>query len=201
MRIVVTGDGPDLDAPLSTNFARCPFFLVVEAEDLSYDAVANPWATAQGGAGPEAAKMVAEIGVQAVITGLVGPNAFFALQQAGIQVFVACGGSARSAVNAYRAAHLPPLLKPNSRPHSPFSSHVAGHGSPGKERPAGGKRRQSAKPVNPGLGNEGAAELLAYIRAMEAELTALKAQVQELQGRWPVASQSHGDRSPQEQQG
>jgi len=51
MKIAVSSDGENLDAQLDPRFGRCRFFLVVNPDDLSFEAIVNEGA-AGGGAVP-----------------------------------------------------------------------------------------------------------------------------------------------------
>lgn len=172
MRVLLSAEGAELDSPLGVNFARSPYYVVVDVDTLAHTAMANPWATARGGAGFEAAKMMAGQGVQAVITGMIGPNAFVALQDAGVPVFAAPPGSLRAAVQAYRAAHLRPLAGPNASPHAPFSRQSLAHGSLDVRPRRGGSRRAERQAE--------VASLRARVRALEEEVVALREYVREI---------------------
>jgi len=74
MKIVVTANGADLDAPASPVFGRCPIYVFVDTETMQFEAVGNPAVAAGGGAGIQAAQFVIEQGAQAVVTGNAGPN-------------------------------------------------------------------------------------------------------------------------------
>jgi predicted Fe-Mo cluster-binding NifX family protein len=64
-------------------------------------------AAAAQGAGIQAAKLMVGHGVQVVLTGHCGPNAFRALQAAGIRVYTGVsGGSVREAVEQFKAGAL-----------------------------------------------------------------------------------------------
>jgi predicted Fe-Mo cluster-binding NifX family protein len=108
MKIAVTANGADLDAPTSPVFGRCPTYILVDTETIQYEAVANPAVSAGGGAGVQAAQFVIERGVQAVVTGNVGPNAFGVFQAAGTPVYLFKGGTVRQAVEAYKGGRLSP---------------------------------------------------------------------------------------------
>jgi len=102
MKIVVTASGRTLDAPMSPVFGRCPVYLFVDPETMSFEAVENPAMNAAGGAGIQAAQFVVERGAQAVVTGNIGPNAFDVLATAEVPAYLFPGGTVREAVNAYR---------------------------------------------------------------------------------------------------
>lgn len=132
MKIVVTSDGLDLEAPASLIFGRCSTFVVVDIETMSFEAIPNPAIDAAGGAGIQAAQLVVDKGAKAVISGSVGPNAFGVLSAAGVQVYAFGGGMVREAVDAYKAGNL-----------SAISGAIGGPGR-GKGRRAGGRGRQSS---------------------------------------------------------
>ena len=106
MRIIVTSSGADLDAPASPVLGRCPVFVLVDTETMEFEALDNPAIAAAGGAGVQAAQFIVEQGVQAVVTGNVGPNAFQVFQSAGVPVYLGQGGTVRNAVEAFRSGQL-----------------------------------------------------------------------------------------------
>lgn len=106
MKLAVSAQGPDLDSALSPVFGRCPYYIVVDTDTMDFQAFLNPAMGAGGGAGIQAAQLVASQGVGAVLTGNLGPNAFQVLQAAGLPVFTIQGGTVREAVEAYKAGQL-----------------------------------------------------------------------------------------------
>ena len=107
MRIVVTSNGRDLDAPASPLFGRCPVYVFVDTETMQCEAVDNPAMSAAGGAGIQAAQFVIEQGAQAALTGHVGPNAFNIFQAANVPVYLTSGGTVRQVVELFKAGRLP----------------------------------------------------------------------------------------------
>lgn len=106
MRVVVSSNGTDLDAPCSHQFGRCPMFAFVETESMELEPAVNAAAEASGGSGIQAAQFVAGSGVEAVITGRVGPNAMNVLKAAGLPVYRFSGGTVRQAVEQFKAGDL-----------------------------------------------------------------------------------------------
>ena len=106
MKIGVSSTGKDLDAQVDPRFGRCSYFIVVDTGTMSYESISNESAMASGGAGIQAAQTVAKAGVQAIITGNVGPNAFQTLSAAGIKVFTGAFGSVKEAVEKYKKGEL-----------------------------------------------------------------------------------------------
>jgi predicted Fe-Mo cluster-binding NifX family protein len=106
VKIAVTANGQDLEAPTSPIFGRCPTYIVVDTETMQFEAVTNPALSAPGGAGIQAAQYITGLGVEAIITGNVGPNAYGVLSAAGVDVYLYNGGTVRQAVEAYNAGEL-----------------------------------------------------------------------------------------------
>jgi predicted Fe-Mo cluster-binding NifX family protein len=86
-RLAVTSEGPAMTDRVDPRFGRAAGFVVVDLETMESSYVDNgaSQALAQG-AGIQAAETLANAGVQAVITGYVGPKAFTALSAAGIRI-------------------------------------------------------------------------------------------------------------------
>ena len=118
MKVAVTSTGKTLDNPVDPRFGRCAHFVIVETDDMSYDAVENTNAAAGGGAGIQSAQLVAEKDAKVVLTGNCGPNAFRTLEAAGIKVVVGVGGSVREAVEQFKAGTLSPTGGPNVKSHT-----------------------------------------------------------------------------------
>jgi len=118
MKIAVSAGGPSLDSPIDPRFGRCQYLLIVDSESLDFEAVENPAVMAPGGAGIQAAELVASMGAGAVITGNCGPNAYQVLSAAGIEVFVGASGSVREAIEAYRRGELRATPGPSTGPYS-----------------------------------------------------------------------------------
>ena len=106
MKIVVTANSTNLDAPTSPIFGRCPAYLFVDTETMAFEATENPALSAPGGAGIQAAQFVVERGAQAVLTGNVGPNAMNVLQAAGVPLYLISEGTVRQAVEMFRQGQL-----------------------------------------------------------------------------------------------
>ena len=108
MKIAVSSNGKNLDAQLDPRFGRCAYFLVVNQEDMSFEAFNNESAVQGGGAGIQAAQFIASQGVEAVITGNCGPNAVQTLSAAGIELFGGQAGTVREVVERFKNGNLKP---------------------------------------------------------------------------------------------
>jgi predicted Fe-Mo cluster-binding NifX family protein len=74
MKVAVTAAGPGPEAAMDPRFGRCSFFVLIETDDMSFEAVENASSTLGGGAGIQAAKLVAQKGAKVVLTGDCGPR-------------------------------------------------------------------------------------------------------------------------------
>lgn len=106
MKIVVSSTGPELASATDPRFGRCSYFVVVETESMEAKSYSNESRTAMGGAGIQAGQFVASLGVQAVITGNVGPNAARVLSAAGVKVYTGAAGTVQEAVKNFSAGQL-----------------------------------------------------------------------------------------------
>ena len=117
MKIIVTANGKGLDAPTSPFFGRCPWYVLVETETLECETLANPAQSAAGGAGIQAAQYLVSQGVQAIVSGNVGPNAFQVLSAAGIPVYISAEGTVQQAVESFKANQLKAVNAPTAPSH------------------------------------------------------------------------------------
>jgi predicted Fe-Mo cluster-binding NifX family protein len=143
MKVAVTATEPSADGRVDPRFGRCPFFIIVETDDMSSQAVENPSVTLGGGAGIQSAQLMAEKGVKFVLTGNCGPNAYQTLAAAGIGVIIGCSGTVSEVVEQFKSGGLNAAGEPN----------VAGHfGLPGATAPGGAPSAGAPGAAAPGAG-------------------------------------------------
>jgi predicted Fe-Mo cluster-binding NifX family protein len=118
MKIVVSAQGENLNAPASPVFGRCPVYLFVDTETMEFEAVPNPAMNQGGGAGIQAAQFVVERGAQAVLSGNLGPNAFNVLQAAGVASYLVPEGTVRQAVEAFKGGRIQSMGGANVAAHA-----------------------------------------------------------------------------------
>jgi predicted Fe-Mo cluster-binding NifX family protein len=119
MVIAVTAKGVDLEAPVDPRFGRAAAFVVVDTDTGAVRALDNREASLGGhGAGIQAARLMADQGVHAVLTGHCGPNAYRALQAAGVRVFTGVTeGTVQDAVKQFQAGLLRETAGADVQPH------------------------------------------------------------------------------------
>ena len=92
MKVCFTAQGATLESPAEDRFGRAPYFIVVESENGSFEAIKNPYADGGGGVGPKAAQILIAQNVKAMVSGQVGGNAKEVLFAAGIAMYTYRGG-------------------------------------------------------------------------------------------------------------
>ena len=132
MKICVSAVANSLDAQLDPRFGRCPYFVIVDSENMQFEAIPNVASGAMGGAGIQAAQVIAGKGVKVLITGNVGPNAFQALSAAGIKIVTGAFGTVKEVAEKYKKGELSETDAPT----------VEGHFGMGKGRGRGRGRRE-----------------------------------------------------------
>ena len=137
MKVAISSTGKDLNAPLDPRFGRCPYFVIVETEDMTFEVLTNDAGAQGGGAGIQAAGQVASKKVDAVITGNCGPNAVQTLNAAGIQLYSGQAGTIREVVERFKRGGLNPTTDANA----PLHAGTGGRGMGGGRGLGMGRRR------------------------------------------------------------
>ncbi len=107
MRVAISTSGTDLDATLDPRFGRTRHLVVCSIDSDTVTHHENPISVnAEHGAGIRTAEFVASLGVQAVISGAVGPKAMQVLRAAGIKAYASTATSVRSALAELRSGKL-----------------------------------------------------------------------------------------------
>ena len=109
MQVAISSSGSSLSSQVYPQFGRAPYILIVDSDTMQYEALENPNVASAGKAGIQTAQLVADKGAQAVLTGNVGPNAFYVLWAASIEVIKGVSGTVESAVKRYLQGHLQPV--------------------------------------------------------------------------------------------
>jgi len=107
MKVAVTAQGRELSSPVDPRFGRAKRFIALDTETGAFSAADNSQnLNAAQGAGIQAGKNVVDLGVQAVITGHVGPKAFATLQAGGVAIHTGATGTVADAVEQFKAGKL-----------------------------------------------------------------------------------------------
>ncbi|NMX22015.1 dinitrogenase iron-molybdenum cofactor biosynthesis protein [ANME-1 cluster archaeon GoMg4] len=106
MKICVTAMAGDLNAQVDPRFGRSQYFVIVDSDTMAFEAMVNEAMNAPGGAGIQAAQAMVNKGVDVVISGNMGPNAFQVLSTAGVRIATGAYGTVQEAVEMYKVGKL-----------------------------------------------------------------------------------------------
>jgi len=118
MKIAVTAQNKEISSEVGLRFGRAKWLIVVDTETGDYkahDNIVN--LNAVQGAGIQTGQNVANLGVEAVITGNVGPNAFKTLNAAGVKIFLAQKQTVQEALELFKAGKLKEVNRANVEGH------------------------------------------------------------------------------------
>ena len=107
-----------MNSAVDPRFGRAKCFIVVDTETgdfTSHDNSQN--LDAVQGAGIQTGRNVIDLGVEAVITGNVGPKAFTTLQAGGVKIYVGAAGPVANALEKFKAGELECVSKANVEGH------------------------------------------------------------------------------------
>jgi len=170
MKIAISATAPGLDAEVDPRFGRCQYFIIVDPQSMEFEALDNSNAMAAGGAGISTAQMIASKGVEVLLTGNCGPNAYQTLSAAGIQVITGVSGRIKDAVEAYKAGRLQPNTQPS----------VGSHHGMGMGRGMGPRIMPQAAP--PATSPEQEIEMLkSQAQMLGQQLTEIQRRIEELE--------------------
>jgi len=114
MKVAVTAQDKDFSSEIDFRFGRAKWLIVIDTETNDFqvhDNVVN--LNAVQGAGIQTGQNMANLGVEAVITGNVGPNAFKTLNAADIKVFLTEKQTVAEAIDLFKAGKLKEVDKAN----------------------------------------------------------------------------------------
>lgn len=109
MRAAVTAREASASSAVDQRFGRARYIIVVDTETGAsevHDNAVN--LNAAQGAGIQTAQNVVQLGVEAVLTGHVGPNAYRALSAGGVKVYTGLQGTVEEAMEEFKAGKLSP---------------------------------------------------------------------------------------------
>lgn len=118
MKIAISATGPSLDADVDPRFGRCQYLVIVDTDTMEFEAVENTNIMASSGAGIATGQTIANKGVQAVLTGNCGPNAYQTLTAAGVQVITGVTGKIREAIEGYKTGRFQAASQPTGAAYS-----------------------------------------------------------------------------------
>ncbi len=118
MKIAISAQGNSLQSPLDPRFGRAAGFIIVDGQTGAHEYRDNAQnLSLPQGAGIQAAMHVKDAGVEAVITGHVGPKAFAALSKGNIKVYYTQLPTVGAAYAAFTKGELLPAQDADKQGH------------------------------------------------------------------------------------
>jgi len=118
MKIAITAQGKELSSEIDLRFGRAKFLLVVDTDTNDFQAHDNTVnLNAAHGAGIQSGQNIANLDVEAVITGNIGPNAFKTLNATGVKMFLAEKQTVQDAIDSFKAGKLKEVDRANVEEH------------------------------------------------------------------------------------
>ena len=173
MKLCVTATAGDLNAQVDPRFGRCQYFVIVDSETMAFEAMANEAIAAPGGAGIQAAQTMVNKGVDVVISGNIGPNAFQVLSTAGVKIATGAYGTVQEATEMYKSGKLGETS----------ASTVADHAGMGlyMQQPMPSQQPQAPQaPITPRTKEEEIEQLSNMANRLENDLEEVKKRIEEL---------------------
>jgi len=129
MRVAISSQGKRREAQVEPWLGRAAYFLIVDTDSMIFDPLENE----SPGESPEldeinAARLLVDAGVQAVLTGNCGHEVRRMFATAGIKVFQSSPGTVEEAVEQYQAGKLVEVPAPGIR--MPVEAGVPAAGEP-----------------------------------------------------------------------
>jgi predicted Fe-Mo cluster-binding NifX family protein len=87
MKIAIASVEKNEDSKISARGGRAPYYLIFDEKGKFIEVIANPFNMGGGGAGIAVAKMLADMGINVFLAGMVGDKMADALDERGVKYF------------------------------------------------------------------------------------------------------------------
>ena len=102
MKIAIPAAAPNLDAQVEHKLGTAAYLLVIDMDDMSFEAIEGPPPSHGPGAGIQTVSLVVSMGARVILTGYISPNIAGTLRQNGIEIVTSVSGRVREAVEKYK---------------------------------------------------------------------------------------------------
>lgn len=109
MKVAISSLGNALEESLDPRFGRAAYFLIVDSETMKFSVIDNSAQSSSGGAGIAAAQLVLDHGVEAVVTGQIGPNAMDVFKATDIALYQGIQSTVYENIVAFNQNKLTPI--------------------------------------------------------------------------------------------
>jgi len=113
MKLAISAVGQDLNSMVDFRFGRAAYFIIVDTNTNEFRSIQNPNVYAASGAGIQSAQTIVDEGVEAVITGQMGPNAHRVINAANIPVYSSTGGTVAENLEMFKKGELEKMSIPS----------------------------------------------------------------------------------------
>jgi len=104
MKIAVPSTSPDLTGTVEPRLGMAAWLLVIDTEDMSFEAVKGPPRSSGPGAGVMAISLAVNLGAEVLLLGYVAQHIAGPLEKRGVRVISGISGPVKDAVSAYLGA-------------------------------------------------------------------------------------------------
>lgn len=91
MKVAISADGKNEKANVDERFGRCPYFVIVDTNEMEFESIENEHADESHGVAPQVVQSLSKMDIEAVITENIGPNGYQTLQSADIKAYKGSG--------------------------------------------------------------------------------------------------------------
>jgi len=102
MKIALPAGTPDMTARVENKLGTAPYLLVIDTDDMTFEAIEGPPLTAGPGSGIQAVTLVLGMGAKTLLVGTISPGIARTLRKSGIEIITGVDGTVKDAVERYR---------------------------------------------------------------------------------------------------
>ena len=107
MKVVVTARGSTPDSDIDERMGRAYWLMVYETDNNSWQAINNEAGrNALQNAGQHTANLLIDLGIEAVLTGEIGPRAFRLLNSSNIDIYLGAAGTVMDTLVSWHDGEL-----------------------------------------------------------------------------------------------
>lgn len=111
MIVCISSKGNSMESAMDPRFGRAVYFIIADTDTMQFEVVENDAAASGGGAGITSGQLMVDKGVQAVITGNIGPNAMNVLVAANIEIYHGVAASVKENIEKLNRGLLEKISK------------------------------------------------------------------------------------------
>ena len=123
MKIGIPATSPDLNGKVENRLVTAAYLLVIDIDDLTFEAIRGPSPSAGPAAGIEAISLITRMGAKTILAGYISPHIELTLRKSGIEVITPVSGTVMDALEKYREGILSGMSG-NSQSDVPTASHA-----------------------------------------------------------------------------